>query len=165
MSVDLEYASADERSPPPPVEVVENAVQEEEAQPALSDLAGLQATARQLQQALLGQPFCRGGRTYSLASRLGVTAVRPALAAAALIDEVVEASAQARAGKGESIVIAAVTQTPQHADGPAWLMPDGELGTYRVAADVDDRTNAVIEERPDGVHLWLGHTTRLHRRR
>ena len=41
MSVDLEYASADERSPPPPVEVVENAVQEEEAQPALSDLAGL----------------------------------------------------------------------------------------------------------------------------
>jgi CubicO group peptidase (beta-lactamase class C family) len=50
------------------------------------------------------------------------------------------------------------------ADGPAWLLPDGELGTYRVAADVDDRTNAVIEERPDGVHLWLGHTTRLHRR-
>jgi CubicO group peptidase (beta-lactamase class C family) len=49
-------------------------------------------------------------------------------------------------------------------DGPAWLLPEGALGSYRVVADVDDRTTAVIEERPDGVHLWLGHTTRLHRR-
>lgn len=49
-------------------------------------------------------------------------------------------------------------------DGPVWLLPEGELGRYRVAASVDDRTNAVLEERADGVHLWIGHTTHLHRR-
>ena len=120
------------------------------------EAAGLQATARQLQQALLGQPFCRGGRTYSLASRLGVTAVRPALAAAALIDEVVEATAQARAGKGESIVIAAVTQTPQHADGPAWLTALGRaLEERRLAL----RSQAIVPldgKRPRQHEILLG---------
>ncbi len=48
-------------------------------------------------------------------------------------------------------------------DGPAWLLPDERSGHYRVAAGVDDGTNAVVELRPDGVHLWLGHATRLRR--
>lgn len=50
------------------------------------------------------------------------------------------------------------------ADGPMWLLPDGEPGRYRVAAAVDSGTSAVLEEQPDGFHLWLGHTTHLHRR-
>lgn len=50
------------------------------------------------------------------------------------------------------------------ADGPMWLEPDGEPGCYRAAAAVDAGTRAVVEERPDGVHLWLGHTLHLHRR-
>lgn len=49
-------------------------------------------------------------------------------------------------------------------DGPVWLLPDGAPGRYRVAANVDDGTSAVLEERPDGIHLWIGHTTHLHRR-
>lgn len=49
-------------------------------------------------------------------------------------------------------------------DGPAWLLPEPLPGRYRVAAAVDDGGSAVIEERADGVRLWLGTTTRLHRR-
>lgn len=50
------------------------------------------------------------------------------------------------------------------ADGPMWLLPDGELGRYRVDAAVDDGTTAVVDEQADGVHIWIGHTTHLHRR-
>lgn len=50
-------------------------------------------------------------------------------------------------------------------DGPLRLHPDGPVGRYRVEAAVDDGTNAVLEERADGVHLWLSHTTHLVRRR
>jgi hypothetical protein len=49
-------------------------------------------------------------------------------------------------------------------DGPARLLPDGPVGHYRVAAPVEQGTDAVLEERADGVHLWLGHITHLHRR-
>ncbi len=49
-------------------------------------------------------------------------------------------------------------------DGPAWLLPAGRAGRYRVAAGVDDDTTAVVDEQPDGTHLWIGHTTHLHRR-
>lgn len=49
-------------------------------------------------------------------------------------------------------------------DGAAWLEPLAGVGRYRVAAGVEDRTTAVVEERADGVHLWLGHATRLRRR-
>jgi CubicO group peptidase (beta-lactamase class C family) len=49
-------------------------------------------------------------------------------------------------------------------DGPVWLLPDGAPGRYRVAANVDDGTSAVLEERADGTHLWFGHTNHLHRR-
>lgn len=49
-------------------------------------------------------------------------------------------------------------------DGPVWLLPEAVPGRYRVASAVDDGGSAVIEERTDGVHLWLGTTTRLRRR-
>lgn len=49
-------------------------------------------------------------------------------------------------------------------DGPAWLQPEGPRGRYRLHASVDHLTNAVIEERPDGTHLWLAHYTHLRRR-
>ena len=49
-------------------------------------------------------------------------------------------------------------------DGPMWLCPDGGTGSFRVSAAVDDGTNAVVEERADGPHLWLGYTTHLQRR-
>jgi CubicO group peptidase (beta-lactamase class C family) len=50
-------------------------------------------------------------------------------------------------------------------DGPAWLMPEGRVGHYRVAAAVEHTNDAVVEERADGTHIWLGHLTHLHRRR
>lgn len=46
-------------------------------------------------------------------------------------------------------------------DGPMWLRPEGAPGHYRVAAAVDDGTDAVFEERPDGLHLWVSQTTLL----
>ncbi len=49
-------------------------------------------------------------------------------------------------------------------DGPVWLVPEGRVGRYRAAAPVDDRTSAVVEERPDGTHIWMGFTGHLHRR-
>lgn len=49
-------------------------------------------------------------------------------------------------------------------DGPVWLWPDGALGHYRVDGSVDPGTNAVIEEQPDGPHLFLAHATHLRRR-
>ena len=49
-------------------------------------------------------------------------------------------------------------------DGPAWLIPTATLGQYRIAAGVDNGTNAVVDEQPDGVHLWLGFATHLHKR-
>src|SRR5690606_18892018 len=49
------------------------------------------------------------------------------------------------------------------ADGTMWLHPTDEPGRYEAAARVDDGTGAVIEDRPDGVHVWLGHATHLHR--
>lgn len=50
-------------------------------------------------------------------------------------------------------------------DGPTWLVPDGDLGHYRVASGVDPGTSAVIEERDDGWHLWFGFTNHLWRPR
>lgn len=47
------------------------------------------------------------------------------------------------------------------ADGPMRLRPEGPPGRYRVAANVDHDTNAVCEDRPDGLHLWIGHATLL----
>jgi CubicO group peptidase (beta-lactamase class C family) len=49
-------------------------------------------------------------------------------------------------------------------DGPAWLIPTATLGQYRIAAGVDNGTNAVVDEQPDGVHLWFGYVTHLHKR-
>ena len=46
-------------------------------------------------------------------------------------------------------------------DGPVWLWPDGELGRYRLDGAVDPGTNAFIERRSDGPHLWLGHGAHL----
>ena len=46
-------------------------------------------------------------------------------------------------------------------DGPVWLWPDGQLGHYRVDGAVDPGTNAFIEDRSDGTHLWLGHGAHL----
>lgn len=46
-------------------------------------------------------------------------------------------------------------------DGPMWLRPEGAPGRYRVAAPVDHGTNAVLDERPDGLHLWLSQATLL----
>jgi CubicO group peptidase (beta-lactamase class C family) len=50
-------------------------------------------------------------------------------------------------------------------DGTARLRPSGRVGHYRVAAPVDDGTDAVIEEASDGTHIWWGHSTHLHRAR
>jgi hypothetical protein len=38
---------------------------------------------------------------------------------------------------------------------PAFLSPDGELGRYRVAFPMFSGRRAVIEERPNGTHLWV----------
>jgi CubicO group peptidase (beta-lactamase class C family) len=38
---------------------------------------------------------------------------------------------------------------------PAFLSPDGELGRYRVAFPMSSGSRAVIEERPNGTHLWV----------
>lgn len=46
-------------------------------------------------------------------------------------------------------------------DGPVWLWPEGAPGNYRVDGSVDPGTNAIIEELPDGPHLWLTHATHL----
>lgn len=46
-------------------------------------------------------------------------------------------------------------------DGPLWLLPDGELGHYRIAASIDHGTSAVVVERTGGADLWLGYTTHL----
>lgn len=46
-------------------------------------------------------------------------------------------------------------------DGPMWLVPEGPPGRYRVSAPVDHGTNAVIDERPDGRHLWISQATLL----
>jgi hypothetical protein len=46
-------------------------------------------------------------------------------------------------------------------DGPVWLWPDGEVGRYRLDGAVDPGTNAFIERRSDGPHLWLGHGAHL----
>ena len=47
-------------------------------------------------------------------------------------------------------------------DGPAWLLPDGELGRYRIAASIDHGTSAVVDAHPaGGTDLWLGYTTHL----
>ncbi|MCU1369350.1 MAG: Penicillin-binding protein beta-lactamase class [Ilumatobacteraceae bacterium] len=46
-------------------------------------------------------------------------------------------------------------------DGPMWLRPDGAPGRYRVAAAVDHGTNAIFDERPDGLHLWISQGTLL----
>lgn len=48
--------------------------------------------------------------------------------------------------------------------GDAVLRPDGEPGRYRVDAPVDNGTDAVLESRRDGLHLWMGPVTHLHRR-
>jgi CubicO group peptidase (beta-lactamase class C family) len=37
----------------------------------------------------------------------------------------------------------------------AFLSPDGELGRYRVAFPMFSGSRAVIEERPNGTHLWV----------
>jgi len=50
-------------------------------------------------------------------------------------------------------------------DGPAWLQPALGPGRYRVAAGVDDGTSAVIEERSDGIHIWLGYAAHLRKPR
>lgn len=46
-------------------------------------------------------------------------------------------------------------------DGPMWLRPEGDTGRYRVAAAVDHGTNAVLDDRPDGLHLWISQATLL----
>lgn len=46
-------------------------------------------------------------------------------------------------------------------DGPIWLLPDGDVGHYRIAASIDHGTSAVVVERPGGADLWLGYTTHL----
>lgn len=46
-------------------------------------------------------------------------------------------------------------------DGPIWLLPDREVGHYRIAASVDHATSAVVTERADGADLWLGYATHL----
>lgn len=46
-------------------------------------------------------------------------------------------------------------------DGPIWLLPDGAIGHYRIAASIDHGTSAVVVERPGGADLWLGYTTHL----
>lgn len=48
--------------------------------------------------------------------------------------------------------------------GEALLRPEGEPGHFRVEAGVDNGTDAVLESRADGVHLWMGPVTHLHRR-
>lgn len=47
---------------------------------------------------------------------------------------------------------------------PAVLNPDGEPGRYRIAHPLTNGQRAVIEERPDGVHLWCS-TLHLHKPR
>ncbi len=37
---------------------------------------------------------------------------------------------------------------------PAFLYPDGEVGRFRVAYPLANGTRAVIEERPNGTHIW-----------
>jgi CubicO group peptidase (beta-lactamase class C family) len=49
-------------------------------------------------------------------------------------------------------------------DGSVWLHPGSAVGRYRASARVADGTAAIVEERPDGVHLWMGHTDHLRRR-
>jgi CubicO group peptidase (beta-lactamase class C family) len=46
-------------------------------------------------------------------------------------------------------------------DGPMWLRPDGAPGRYRVSAPVDHGTNAVFDEHPDGLRLWVSQSTLL----
>ncbi|HWJ98909.1 MAG TPA: serine hydrolase domain-containing protein [Acidimicrobiales bacterium] len=46
-------------------------------------------------------------------------------------------------------------------DGPMWLRPDGTPGRYRVSAPVDHGTNAVFDDRPDGLRLWISQATLL----
>lgn len=47
------------------------------------------------------------------------------------------------------------------ADGPMWLQPDGDLGHYVVASAVDNGSNAVLDERSDGTHIWCGYSGHL----
>jgi CubicO group peptidase (beta-lactamase class C family) len=49
-------------------------------------------------------------------------------------------------------------------DGSVWLHPGSTVGRYRASARVADDTAAVVEERLDGIHLWMGHTDHLRRR-
>ena len=49
-------------------------------------------------------------------------------------------------------------------DGPVWLIPTSTLGQYGIAAGVDNGTNAVVDEQPDGIHLWFGHATHFYKR-
>jgi CubicO group peptidase (beta-lactamase class C family) len=49
-------------------------------------------------------------------------------------------------------------------DGSMWLHPGPGVGRYRVSSRVADGTTAIVEERRDGVHLWLGYTDHLRRR-
>jgi hypothetical protein len=42
-----------------------------------------------------------------------------------------------------------------------WLRPDGAPGRYRVSAPVDHGTNAVFDEHPDGLRLWVSQSTLL----
>jgi hypothetical protein len=49
-------------------------------------------------------------------------------------------------------------------DGPVWLIPTSTFGQYGIAAGVDNGTNAVVDEQPDGVHLWFGHATHFYKR-
>jgi CubicO group peptidase (beta-lactamase class C family) len=50
-------------------------------------------------------------------------------------------------------------------DGAVRLLPDGHAGHFRVSAPVDHGTDAVVEERSDGTHIWWGFSTHLHRAR
>lgn len=121
------------------------------------DCEGLQSAARDLQQALASQPFCRDGRTYSVTSRLGITAVRAGAPASTLLDEVVEATARAAAGNGATIVDGTRSRPPAAPSGGAsWLTALGRaLEEQRLAL----RCQAIValdEKRPAQYEILLG---------
>lgn len=70
------------------------------------------------------------------------------------------APAVAERSGGTSIVL----RSRLFGNEPAVLQPDGDVGRFRVAHPVWNGTAAVVEEAPDGLHLWFAAGPHLVRR-
>ena len=70
------------------------------------------------------------------------------------------APAVAERSGGSSIVL----RSRLFGNEPAVLQPDGDVGRFRVAHPVWNGTAAVVDEAPDGLHLWFAAGPHLVRR-